>query len=76
MKMNNDMRIKVAEEINKHFSGGDFFTEKDVKKLKRINKFTSAGHEHHNIYAVQTGDLTVLGWIKSDGRVRVKGQAW
>lgn len=74
--MDKATRIKVAAELNKHY-GGKRFTENDVKKFEKVNKFGPGGARcHYDVYAMQYGDLTILVWIRLDGSIEVKGQAW
>ena len=70
--MKKELRIKVAEELNKHFTG-DLFTENKVKKFKLINKFSSKSD--YDIYATQMGDLTIMVWINGD-HIVVHAQPW
>ena len=73
MKMKKELRIKVADELNKHFTG-DLFTENKVKKFKLINKFSSKSDDY-DIYATQMGDLTIMVWINGD-HIVVHAQPW
>ena len=73
--MRKELRIKVAEEINKHFSG-ELFNENHVKKFKLINKLGPGGSKyHHDIYAMQMGNLTIMVWINSE-QIVVHSQEW
>lgn len=71
--MKKELRIKVADELNKHFTG-DLFTENKVKKFKLINKFSSKSDDY-DIYATQMGDLTIMVWINGD-HIVVHAQPW
>lgn len=74
--MNKATRIKIANELNKHFSKANFFTEERVRKLKKVNSFTSSNCEFGDVYAVQRGGATILVCIKQNGSICVKKLAW
>lgn len=74
--MDKATRIKVANELNKHFSKINFFTEERVKKFKKVNKLSSGFCEYQEVYVVQRGSSTILVRIKPNGNICVKKLAW
>lgn len=75
--MDKATRIKVAEELNKHFTGGISFTEEKVRRFQKVNPIGSGGSRYnYEVYAAQMGDLTIMVWISGDGAIHVNAQAW